>query len=109
MFVYFPSLSSERAATSPSESAIIVTSVVECLRYCILHHTEEGEDQTKLRTMLISQQVGSHNPKLSIVLNLLESLAFLHCCVCLFVAPATPGKGSGKYLPSEWSSFPSGH
>uniref|UniRef100_A0A671VE33 E3 ubiquitin-protein ligase listerin n=1 Tax=Sparus aurata TaxID=8175 RepID=A0A671VE33_SPAAU len=53
---FIQGLSSERAATSPSESAIIVTSVVECLRYCILHHTEEGEDQKKLRTMLISQQ-----------------------------------------------------
>uniref|UniRef100_A0A671VF31 E3 ubiquitin-protein ligase listerin n=1 Tax=Sparus aurata TaxID=8175 RepID=A0A671VF31_SPAAU len=54
---FIQGLSSERAATSPSESAIIVTSVVECLRYCILHHTEEGEDQKKLRTMLISQQL----------------------------------------------------
>lgn len=54
------SLSSERAATSPSESAVIVTSVVECLRYCIVYHTEEVEVQKKIRTMLISQQVGSH-------------------------------------------------
>lgn len=45
---------------SPSESAVIVTSVVECLRYCILCNTEEEEDQKKLHTMLISQQVGSH-------------------------------------------------
>ncbi|KAF3706549.1 E3 ubiquitin-protein ligase listerin [Channa argus] len=50
-------LSSERAVMSPSESAVIVTSVVECLRYCILHNTEEEEDQRKIRTMLISQQV----------------------------------------------------
>ncbi len=54
------SLSSERAATSPSESAVMVTSVVECLRYCILHNTKEEEDQKKIRTMLVSQQVGSH-------------------------------------------------
>ncbi|KAA8586931.1 hypothetical protein FQN60_000767 [Etheostoma spectabile] len=46
----------ERAATSPSESAVIVTSVVECLRYCILHNTEE-EEQKKIQTMLISQQL----------------------------------------------------
>ncbi|XP_075958001.1 E3 ubiquitin-protein ligase listerin [Anarhichas minor] len=50
-------LSSERAATSPSESAVIVASVVECLRYCILHNTEEEEEQKKIRTMLISQQL----------------------------------------------------
>ncbi|XP_073335390.1 E3 ubiquitin-protein ligase listerin [Pagrus major] len=54
---FIQGLSSERAATSPSESAVIVTSVVECLRYCILQHIEEEEDQKKLRTMLISQQL----------------------------------------------------
>uniref|UniRef100_A0AAQ5Y5S5 E3 ubiquitin-protein ligase listerin n=1 Tax=Amphiprion ocellaris TaxID=80972 RepID=A0AAQ5Y5S5_AMPOC len=51
-------LSSERAVTSPSESAVIVTSFVECMRYCVLHNIEEDEDQRKIRTMLISQQVG---------------------------------------------------
>nr|XP_040037059.1 E3 ubiquitin-protein ligase listerin [Gasterosteus aculeatus aculeatus] len=50
-------LSSERAVTSPSESAVIVTSVVECLRYCILHSTEDEEEQKKIRTMLLSQQL----------------------------------------------------
>ncbi|XP_058483459.1 E3 ubiquitin-protein ligase listerin [Solea solea] len=50
-------LSSERAATSPSESAVIVTSFVECLRYCILHNTQQEDDQRKIRTMLISQQL----------------------------------------------------
>ena len=55
------SLSSERAAASPSESAVIVNSVVECLRYCILQNTETMEDQRKIRTMLISQQVGSQS------------------------------------------------
>ncbi|XP_053188259.1 E3 ubiquitin-protein ligase listerin [Scomber japonicus] len=50
-------LSSERAATSPSESAVIVTSAVECLRYCILHNTGEEEDQRRIRTMFISQQL----------------------------------------------------
>nr|XP_046266953.1 E3 ubiquitin-protein ligase listerin isoform X2 [Scatophagus argus] len=55
---FIQGLSSERAAASPSESAAIVTSVVECLRYCIMHHTEEEEDQnTKIRNMLISQQL----------------------------------------------------
>ncbi|XP_042355123.1 E3 ubiquitin-protein ligase listerin [Plectropomus leopardus] len=50
-------LSSERAATSPSESAVIVTSVVECLRYCVLHNTEGEDEQRKIRIMLISQQL----------------------------------------------------
>uniref|UniRef100_A0A7N6BVD9 E3 ubiquitin-protein ligase listerin n=1 Tax=Anabas testudineus TaxID=64144 RepID=A0A7N6BVD9_ANATE len=50
-------LSSERAAMSPSESAVIVTSVVECLRYCILHNTENEEHQKKISSMLISQQL----------------------------------------------------
>lgn len=50
-------LSSERAATSLSESAVIVTAAVECLRYCILQHTEEEEDQKKIRIMLITQQL----------------------------------------------------
>uniref|UniRef100_A0A669CBP5 E3 ubiquitin-protein ligase listerin n=1 Tax=Oreochromis niloticus TaxID=8128 RepID=A0A669CBP5_ORENI len=50
-------LSSERAVTSPSESAAIVTSFVECLRYCILQNAEDVEDQGKIRTMLTSQQL----------------------------------------------------
>ncbi|XP_029375835.1 E3 ubiquitin-protein ligase listerin [Echeneis naucrates] len=49
-------LYSERAATTPSESAVIVASVVECWRYCILHNSEKEEDQRKIRSMLISQQ-----------------------------------------------------
>ncbi|XP_008290701.1 E3 ubiquitin-protein ligase listerin [Stegastes partitus] len=54
---FIQGLSSERAATSPSESAVIVTSFVECLRYCILQNIEEEDDQRKIRTMLISQQL----------------------------------------------------
>ncbi|XP_034034250.1 E3 ubiquitin-protein ligase listerin [Thalassophryne amazonica] len=50
-------LSSERAVTSPSESAVIVTSAVECMRYCIFNNMEEEEDQKKIRAMLISQQL----------------------------------------------------
>lgn len=50
-------LSSERAATSPSENAIIVTSAVECLRYSVLQHTEEEDHHRRIRTMLISQQL----------------------------------------------------
>ncbi|KAM9846961.1 E3 ubiquitin-protein ligase listerin [Aulostomus maculatus] len=50
-------LSSERAAASPSENTAIVTATFECLRFCVLHNTEEEEDQRKIRTMLISQQL----------------------------------------------------
>ncbi|KAF7206545.1 E3 ubiquitin-protein ligase listerin isoform X2 [Nothobranchius furzeri] len=50
-------LSSERAVSSPSESAVIVTSVVECLRYCMLQNTGDDLSQEKIRTMLISQQL----------------------------------------------------
>lgn len=83
----FISLSSERAATSPSESAVIVTSVVECLRYCIVYHREEEEDQKKIRTMLISQQVGSHrHTYLSIHVKSTKVLA----CLTLFVFQLLP-------------------
>ncbi|XP_072302199.1 E3 ubiquitin-protein ligase listerin [Eucyclogobius newberryi] len=50
-------LTSERAAVSPSESSIIVSSVVECLRYCIVQNAQEDEDQKKLVNMLLSQQL----------------------------------------------------
>ncbi|XP_061607193.1 E3 ubiquitin-protein ligase listerin [Phyllopteryx taeniolatus] len=51
-------ISSERAANSPSESAVIVTATIECLRFCILRHSaEEEEDQCKIRTIIISQQL----------------------------------------------------
>ncbi|XP_054611847.1 E3 ubiquitin-protein ligase listerin [Dunckerocampus dactyliophorus] len=52
-------ISSERAASSPSESAVIVTSIVECLRFCIIRHAAEDEEshQRKICSMLISQQL----------------------------------------------------
>lgn len=50
-------LSSERAASSPSESAVIITSAVECLRYCIVHNAQENENQKEIRTMLLSHQL----------------------------------------------------
>lgn len=53
------SLSSERAAASPSESAVIVTSFVECLRYSIMQNAGDEQSQDKIRNMLISQQVWS--------------------------------------------------
>ncbi|XP_077403469.1 E3 ubiquitin-protein ligase listerin [Vanacampus margaritifer] len=61
-------ISSERAANSHSESAMIVTATVECLRFCILRYSaEEEEDERKIRTMLISQQL------LPLLENALES------------------------------------
>lgn len=104
------SLSSERAVTSPSESAVIVTSAVECLRYCIVHNTEEEQGHKKIRTMLISQQVGSHSCTFLSHYVGCTSFPTLHCfVVCVFVASTTTRKGSRKSLPSEWSSFPFGH
>uniref|UniRef100_A0A3B3ZXD6 E3 ubiquitin-protein ligase listerin n=1 Tax=Periophthalmus magnuspinnatus TaxID=409849 RepID=A0A3B3ZXD6_9GOBI len=57
-------LSSERAASSLSESAVIVTSAVECLRYCILQNAQEDEHKKNLVTMLISQQTALASPSL---------------------------------------------
>uniref|UniRef100_A0A3Q2PU65 E3 ubiquitin-protein ligase listerin n=1 Tax=Fundulus heteroclitus TaxID=8078 RepID=A0A3Q2PU65_FUNHE len=54
---FLQGLSSERAASSPSESAVIVTSFVECLRYCILQNTGDEQSQEKMRNMLVSQQL----------------------------------------------------
>uniref|UniRef100_A0A673YUH1 E3 ubiquitin-protein ligase listerin n=1 Tax=Salmo trutta TaxID=8032 RepID=A0A673YUH1_SALTR len=46
-------LSSERAVSSPSESAAIVVSAVECLRYTVLQNTEDEEDHTRIRSVII--------------------------------------------------------
>uniref|UniRef100_A0A7N8YGG3 E3 ubiquitin-protein ligase listerin n=1 Tax=Mastacembelus armatus TaxID=205130 RepID=A0A7N8YGG3_9TELE len=54
---FIQGLSSERAHQSPSECAVIVTCVVECLRYCIMQNTEKEEDQTRIRAMLMSLQL----------------------------------------------------
>ncbi|KAK5612984.1 hypothetical protein CRENBAI_003373 [Crenichthys baileyi] len=54
---FLQGLSSERAVTSPSESAVIVTSLVECLRYSILQNTGDEPSQEKIRNMLVSQQL----------------------------------------------------
>lgn len=78
---------SERAASSPSESAVIVTTVVECMRYCVVHHTDEDEDQKKLRTMLISQKVCW---LFLLRETLLLSLSILHCLICLFALQLLP-------------------
>ncbi|XP_076024787.1 E3 ubiquitin-protein ligase listerin [Genypterus blacodes] len=50
-------LSGERAVASPSESAAIVTSAVECLRFCVLHNAGQDEEEERIRVMLISQQL----------------------------------------------------
>ncbi|PWA23009.1 hypothetical protein CCH79_00001849 [Gambusia affinis] len=54
---FLQGLSSERAAASPSESAVIVTSFVECLRYSIMQNAGDEQSQEKIRNMLISQQL----------------------------------------------------
>uniref|UniRef100_A0A7N9AUP0 E3 ubiquitin-protein ligase listerin n=1 Tax=Mastacembelus armatus TaxID=205130 RepID=A0A7N9AUP0_9TELE len=60
---FIQGLSSERAHQSPSECAVIVTCVVECLRYCIMQNTEKEEDQTRIRLLpLIEKALG--NPSL---------------------------------------------
>lgn len=56
-----PSLSSERAMSSPSESAAIIVSTVECLRYCLVQHTGEEQEQKRLQSMLITDQVRTHS------------------------------------------------
>ncbi|XP_008425391.1 E3 ubiquitin-protein ligase listerin [Poecilia reticulata] len=54
---FLQGLSSERAVTSPSESAVIVTSFVECLRYSMMQNAGDEQPQEKIRSMLISQQL----------------------------------------------------
>ncbi|KAM4546387.1 E3 ubiquitin-protein ligase listerin [Fundulus diaphanus] len=54
---FLQGLSSERAASSPSESAVIVASFIECLRYCVLQNTGDEQSQEKMRNMLVSQQL----------------------------------------------------
>uniref|UniRef100_A0A673AQT4 E3 ubiquitin-protein ligase listerin n=1 Tax=Sphaeramia orbicularis TaxID=375764 RepID=A0A673AQT4_9TELE len=86
-FSFFTSLinglSSERAVTSPTESAVIVASVVECLRYCIQQNAEEEEGQKKLRTMLLSQQVGL-TQLCTLFSRVLSVFLFLHSCGFFF-------------------------
>ncbi|KAL2094366.1 hypothetical protein ACEWY4_009085 [Coilia grayii] len=50
-------LSSERAISSPSESAAIVVATVECLRYCLLQHTGEDQELQRVQSMLITDQL----------------------------------------------------
>uniref|UniRef100_A0A096M1G1 E3 ubiquitin-protein ligase listerin n=1 Tax=Poecilia formosa TaxID=48698 RepID=A0A096M1G1_POEFO len=54
---FLQGLSSERAVMSPSESAVIMTSFVECLRYSIMQNAGDEQPQEKMRSMLISQQL----------------------------------------------------
>ena len=89
------SLVAERAVTSPTESAAIVSAVVECMRFSVLQHTEEGEEQRKIQRMLISQQVGSHGSSRSVCRQLLLNAIghiFLHYAAFLPLASTALGK-----------------
>ncbi|XP_041948451.1 E3 ubiquitin-protein ligase listerin [Alosa sapidissima] len=50
-------LSSERAMSSPSESAAIIVATVECLRYCLVQHAGEDQEQKSVQSMVIADQL----------------------------------------------------
>uniref|UniRef100_A0A8C9VFP1 E3 ubiquitin-protein ligase listerin n=1 Tax=Scleropages formosus TaxID=113540 RepID=A0A8C9VFP1_SCLFO len=50
-------LSSERAASSPSESAAIVCATMECLRFRVLQNASEDEDSRSVQRMLLVDQL----------------------------------------------------
>uniref|UniRef100_A0AAY4AES9 E3 ubiquitin-protein ligase listerin n=1 Tax=Denticeps clupeoides TaxID=299321 RepID=A0AAY4AES9_9TELE len=50
-------LSSERALSSPSESAAIICATMECLRFCMLQNSGEDEEQKCIQNMLITDQL----------------------------------------------------
>ncbi|KAL4608591.1 E3 ubiquitin-protein ligase listerin isoform X2 [Arapaima gigas] len=50
-------LSSERAASSPSESAAIVCATIECLRFSVLQNASEDEEHRQVQNMLLVGQL----------------------------------------------------
>ncbi|XP_056322426.1 E3 ubiquitin-protein ligase listerin isoform X1 [Danio aesculapii] len=50
-------LSSDRASSSPSESAAIIDSTMECLRFIILQNAGDEQEQRNIQNMLISEQL----------------------------------------------------
>ncbi|XP_073685432.1 E3 ubiquitin-protein ligase listerin [Garra rufa] len=50
-------LSSDRATTSPSESAAIIFATMECLRFIILQNAGDEQEQRDIQNMLISEQL----------------------------------------------------
>uniref|UniRef100_A0A673KHS8 E3 ubiquitin-protein ligase listerin n=1 Tax=Sinocyclocheilus rhinocerous TaxID=307959 RepID=A0A673KHS8_9TELE len=50
-------LSSDRAKSSPSESAAIIFSTMECLRFIILQNVGDEQEQRNIQNMLISEQL----------------------------------------------------
>ncbi|KAM5179944.1 E3 ubiquitin-protein ligase listerin [Mantella aurantiaca] len=50
-------LSSERAVASPTESSAILTAYMECLRFTMQEYIGEDEEHTKIRHMLINEQL----------------------------------------------------
>ncbi|XP_016128925.1 E3 ubiquitin-protein ligase listerin isoform X2 [Sinocyclocheilus grahami] len=50
-------LSSDRAKSSPSESAAIIFATMECLRFIILQNVGDEQEQRNIQNMLISEQL----------------------------------------------------
>uniref|UniRef100_A0A672KMA7 E3 ubiquitin-protein ligase listerin n=1 Tax=Sinocyclocheilus grahami TaxID=75366 RepID=A0A672KMA7_SINGR len=50
-------LSSDRATSSPSESAAIIFATMECLRFIILQNAGDEQEQRNIQNMLISEQL----------------------------------------------------
>ncbi|CAH2219322.1 E3 ubiquitin- ligase listerin [Pelobates cultripes] len=50
-------ISSERAITSPAECSAIISAYMECLRFAMHENAGEGEEQRKIRQMLITDQL----------------------------------------------------
>ncbi|KAK9968251.1 hypothetical protein ABG768_002585 [Culter alburnus] len=50
-------LSSERATSSPSESAAIIFAAMECLRFIMLQNAGDEQEQRSIQNMLISEQL----------------------------------------------------
>uniref|UniRef100_A0A8C9VKU6 E3 ubiquitin-protein ligase listerin n=1 Tax=Scleropages formosus TaxID=113540 RepID=A0A8C9VKU6_SCLFO len=62
-------LSSERAASSPSESAAIVCATMECLRFRVLQNASEDEDSRSVQRIVLLQ----HGPLFAQVTDMLVS------------------------------------
>ncbi|KTF85777.1 hypothetical protein cypCar_00015104 [Cyprinus carpio] len=50
-------LSSDRATSSPSESAAIIFATMECLRFIILQNAGDEQEQRNIQNMVISEQL----------------------------------------------------
>ena len=50
-------LSEAKVQASPSEMAAVVQAGIECLRYCLMKHLSESEDDKAIQDLLITDQV----------------------------------------------------